>query len=95
MSKVSDLNKKWSRDSDYRKAYNDLKPEFDLTCSLIECRLSAGLTQAQLAKRMKTTQSVVPRLEGGPSTPPPEHWGRLDGPPAPGSASSLPETQPD
>ena len=71
MSKVSDLHKKWSRDSDYRKAFNDLKPEFDLARSLIEARLAAGLTQAQLAKRMRTTQSVVARLEGGrihPST---------------------------
>ena len=71
MSKVSDLHKKWSLDSDYRKAFDELKPEFDLARSLIEARIGAGLTQAQLAKRMKTTQSVVARLEGGrihPST---------------------------
>ena len=69
MSKVSDLHKKWSRDSDYRKAFDELKPEFDLARSLIEARLGAGLTQAQLAKRMKTTQSVVARLEGGEHPP--------------------------
>ena len=71
MSKVSDLHKKWNRDSDYRKAFDELKPEFDLARSLIEARRGAGLTQAQLAKRMKTTQSAVARLEGGrlhPST---------------------------
>ena len=44
MSKVSDLHKKWSRESDYRKAFDELKPEFDLARSLIEARLSAGLT---------------------------------------------------
>ncbi|MYG40469.1 MAG: helix-turn-helix transcriptional regulator [Nitrospira sp. SB0677_bin_15] len=71
MSKVVDLHKKWIRDSDYRTAFDELKPEFDLARSLIEARLAAGLTQAQLAKRMRTTQSVVARLEGGrihPST---------------------------
>ncbi len=71
MSKVSDLHKKWSRDSDYQKAFDELKPEFDLARSLIKARIGAGLTQAQLAKRMKTTQSAVARLEGGrihPST---------------------------
>ena len=71
MSKVIDLHKKWSLDSDYRKAFDELKPEFDLARSLIEARIGAGLTQAQLAKRMKTAQSVVARLEGGrihPST---------------------------
>lgn len=30
MSKVSDLHKKWSRDLDYRKAFDERKPEFDL-----------------------------------------------------------------
>lgn len=43
MSKVSDLHKEWSRDSDYRKAFDELKPEFDLARSLIEARLAAGL----------------------------------------------------
>lgn len=39
MSKVRDLHKKWSRDSDYRKIFDELKPEFDLACSRIEvCR---------------------------------------------------------
>lgn len=44
MSKVSDLHKKWSRDSDYQKAFDELKPEFDLARSLIEaCRKHATL----------------------------------------------------
>ena len=97
MSKVGDLHKKWSRDSDYRKAFDELKPEFDLARSLIEARLGAGLTQAQLAKRMKTSQSVVARLEGGSIHPSTERWGRSHGPPVPNSGSALspPETQPD
>lgn len=71
MSKVRDLHKNWSRDADYREAYDELGPEFELARSLIEARSRAGLTQAQLARRMKTTQSVVARLESGrvrPST---------------------------
>ncbi len=38
MSNIIDLHKKWSRDSDYRKAFDELKPEFDLARSLIETR---------------------------------------------------------
>ena len=71
MSKVKDLHRKWSRDTTYRAAYDELGPEFELARALIEARVGAGLTQAQLAERMKTTQSVVARLEGGrvhPST---------------------------
>ena len=71
MSKVSDLHEKWSRDPGYRTTYDELGPEFELARSMIEARIGAGLTQAQLAARMETTQSVVARLESGrvhPST---------------------------
>lgn len=69
MSKMDDLHRKWSRDPKYRKAYEELRPEFDLAKVMIEARLHAGLTQEQLADRMKTTQSAVARLEGGRSNP--------------------------
>ena len=69
MSKVRDLHRKWSRDPEYRKAYDDLETEFALARSLIEARVGAGLTQAQLAERMETTQSVVARLESGRAHP--------------------------
>ena len=63
------MHKKWSRDPDYRSAYDELESEFDLARSLIEARTDAGLTQAQLAERMKTTQSVVARIESGRAHP--------------------------
>lgn len=66
---VRDLHKKWSRARDYRAAYDELGPEFELARALIEARSRAGLTQAELAKRMKTTQSVVARLESGRAHP--------------------------
>lgn len=65
MTKVGDLHKKWSCDPDYRAAYSKLGPEFELAGALIEARTHAGLTQAQLARRMETTQSVIARLESG------------------------------
>ena len=69
MSRVRDLHREWSRDPDYLRAYDDLDPEFSLARSLIEARVGAGLTQAQLAERMETTQSVVARLESGRGHP--------------------------
>ena len=63
MSNVRELHEKWRRDPEYREAYDELGPEFELARVLIEARTNAGLTQAQLAKRMETTQSVVARLE--------------------------------
>lgn len=69
MSEARDLPRKWRRESDYRSAYDALGAEFDLARALIEARTAAGLTQAQLAKRMQTTQSVIARLEGGRARP--------------------------
>ena len=69
MSQASDLHEKWSRGPDYREAYNELGPEYALARSLIEARVGAGLTQAQLAERMETTQSAVARLESGRVNP--------------------------
>ena len=69
MSKVTDLHEEWSRDPGYREAYDRLGPEFELSRSLIEARTRAKLTQAELAERMKTTQSVVARLESGRAYP--------------------------
>src|SRR5271165_7269345 len=64
-----DLHKKWIKDSKYRREYEALDEEFSLVDALIEARTRAGLTQEQVAHRMKTTQAVVARLEGGGSKP--------------------------
>ena len=69
MSKIADLHEEWSRDPEYREAYERLGPEFELSRSVIEARTNARLTQAELAERMRTTQSVVARLESGRTNP--------------------------
>jgi ribosome-binding protein aMBF1 (putative translation factor) len=66
---VDNLHKKWMKNSKYRREYNALEEEFSLSAALIEARSRAGLTQEQVAQRMKTTQAVVARLEGGGSMP--------------------------
>ncbi len=66
---VDDLHKNWMKNPDYRREYAALEEEFSLTAALIEARSRAGLTQEQVAQRMKTTQAVVARLEGGGSKP--------------------------
>jgi transcriptional regulator with XRE-family HTH domain len=67
--RVDDLHKKWMKDPEYRREYQTLEEEFSLTAAMIEARSRAGLTQEEVAKRMKTTQAVVARLEGGGSKP--------------------------
>ena len=67
--RVDDLHKDWMKDSKYRREYDALEEEFSLVAALIEARTRAGLTQEQVAHRMKTTQAVIARLESGGSKP--------------------------
>jgi ribosome-binding protein aMBF1 (putative translation factor) len=69
MTEVRALHKKWLKDSKYKTEYSKLAPEFELAKAIIEARTQAGLTQNQLARKMKTTQSVIARLEGGRAHP--------------------------
>jgi transcriptional regulator with XRE-family HTH domain len=69
MTRVDDLHRKWMKNKEYRKAYDDLAPEFALARAVIAARVTAGLTQEQLAERMATSQSVIARLESGRTRP--------------------------
>src|ERR1039457_6635896 len=67
--RVDDLHKNWMEDPKYRREYEALAEEFSLVTALLEARTRAGLTQEQVAKRMKTSQAVIARSEGGGSKP--------------------------
>jgi len=69
MTKVKDLHKAWLKDPKYRAEYETLEEEFQLARTLIEARTRAGLSQTQLARRMKTSQSYIARLESGKVRP--------------------------
>jgi len=83
MTRVDDLHKKWLKERPgYARAVADLEEEFQLARALIGARARAGLTQEQLATRMKTTRTVISRLESGrmkPSTRTLERYARATG----------------
>jgi transcriptional regulator with XRE-family HTH domain len=49
--------------SDVRREYKRLKEEFELLDDILRARAEAGVTQAELARRIGTTQSAVARME--------------------------------
>ena len=76
------LHRKWLKNPAFRSAFDALEGEFALASAMIQARARAGLTQADLAKRMRTTQTAVARLESGrvkPSTRTLERFARATG----------------
>ncbi len=69
MPRITELHKKWMKEPTYRKAYKAVEEEFVLASAVIDIRNRAGLSQAELARKMGTTQPVVARLESGRSRP--------------------------
>jgi ribosome-binding protein aMBF1 (putative translation factor) len=66
---VDEAIARWRRDPEYMREYDALEEEFALVSEIIKARAAAGLTQAELAKRMNTTQGAIARLESGASLP--------------------------
>ncbi len=53
----------------YRKAYENLQPEFELIKAIIIARAKHGLTQRQLAEKIGIPQSSLARFESGKVQP--------------------------
>ncbi len=65
----ADLKADLLRNPEVRAEYDALAEEFALASELIAARARAGLSQAEVATRMGTTQSTVARLESGRTLP--------------------------
>jgi ribosome-binding protein aMBF1 (putative translation factor) len=69
MSSLNDLKERLLADPATKAEYDAQAQEFEIAEALIRARQRAGLSQAEVARRMGTTQSVVARLESGRSMP--------------------------
>src|SRR5439155_14487012 len=69
MTKFRGLKASLLKDPQVRKEDDALEEEFALVEAIAKARIRAGLSQAELARRMKTTQSTIARLESGRGRP--------------------------
>ena len=69
MESYKKLRAELLKNKEFRKAYDELGPEFELIRMLIEQRLKKGLTQTALARKLGMKQSAIARLESGTANP--------------------------
>ena len=69
MTKLKELKRRFMDDPKFREEYARVDNEYALVEALVSARTAAKLTQAEVARRLGTTQSAVARLEGGRVSP--------------------------
>lgn len=77
MKTFKELKAELLQNPEVRAEYERLRPEFELAKTIIAARAAQGLTQAELATRMETSQSYIARLESGRVLPSMRTWQRL------------------
>lgn len=53
----------------FKKTYEESEVEYQIARAIIRARIENGYTQKQLAKKLKTKQSVISRVENAKTTP--------------------------
>jgi len=69
MTDYETFRKKLLSDPEVLKEYEAHKAEFEVAMALIKARLAAKMTQADVARRMHTSQAQIARLESGQHFP--------------------------
>lgn len=69
MTKLADLKNKLMASPEFQREYATADAEFQIIEALITARTRAKLSQAEVGRRVGTTQSAIARLEGGAYRP--------------------------
>ena len=69
MSDLQALKKELLQDPEFRREYEAIKPEMDITRAILEARLREGLTQNELSEKSGISQADISRLENGTRNP--------------------------
>jgi DNA-binding XRE family transcriptional regulator len=62
---LKDFLREELQDTEIREHYEEIKAEWLAACAVIQARTAVGLTQAELAKKVRTSQQSISRIEAG------------------------------
>ena len=69
MSDLQELIKELMQDPEFKKEYESLHPEMEITRAILNARIQAGLTQMQFSEKSGISQADISRLERGTRNP--------------------------
>lgn len=69
MSEFKEFVNEQLKNSEFKKEYDNLEPEFDVIRAMVDARLSQKLTQKQLAEKTGINQADISKLENGTRNP--------------------------
>lgn len=69
MKTLAELKAKYLQDQAFQEEYDLLEETYNIAEKVIQARIAAGLTQAELAKAIGTKQANISRLESGTYNP--------------------------
>ena len=69
MSDLQELTNELMQDPEFKKEYEALQPEMDITRAILDARIRAGMTQIELAEKSGISQADISRLEKGTRNP--------------------------
>ena len=69
MGDLQKLTEELMQDPEFKKEYDALQPEMDITRAILDARIRAGLTQRQLSEKSGISQADISRLEKGVRNP--------------------------
>lgn len=67
--KYSDIKEKYLSNPETKKAYEELEPEYQLICAIIEARTEKNISQQELAEVTGINRSDISKIENGNANP--------------------------
>lgn len=65
----SEVKRKMLQNPEIKREYDNLQPKYAVIRAVLDARTKRGITQAELASRVGTTQSAIARFESGAGNP--------------------------
>ena len=69
MTNFKDFLNEQLKDKDFKREYDELRPEMSISQAMIDARKATGMTQKELSEKTGINQADISKLENGTANP--------------------------